>query len=131
MSFKLPTIGKTTGRRISAKAKKLVDTLVSSGCTITEASKVAGYQGNSARVSASKMLRKPEVQTYMAQEVQRAFGLSSARAGVKLLALSQGARSEYVQLEASNSILDRAGFKAPEKHQHLVAGDFTINIDLT
>ena len=47
---------------ISAKAKLLVDTLVSKGCTITEASKLAGYKGNSARVSASKMLRKPEVQ---------------------------------------------------------------------
>ena len=130
--MKLPQITKPTGKmRISSKAKKLVDTLVSSGCTITEASKIAGYRGNSSRVSASKMLRKPEVQQYMAQEVQRAFGLSSARAGVKLLALSQGAKSEYVQLEASNSILDRAGFKAPEKHQHLVAGDFHINIDLT
>jgi hypothetical protein len=128
---KLATIATKINSRISSKAKKLVDTLVSEGCTITKASKMAGYRGNSARVSASKMLRKPEVQTYMAQEVQRAFGLSSARAGVKLLALSQGAKSEYVQLEASNSILDRAGFKAPEKHQHLVAGDFQINIDLT
>ena len=130
--MKLPQITKPTGKmRISSKAKKFVDTLVSSGCSITEASKVAGYRGNSSRVSASKMLRKPEVQEYMAREVQRAFGLSSARASVKLLALSQGAKSEYVQLEASNSILDRAGCKAPEKHQHLVGGDFHINIDLT
>jgi len=117
--------------KISGKAKSLVDTLVATGCTITEASKLAGYKGNSARVSASRMLRKPEVQAYMMQEINRSLGLNSAKASAKLVALSQGAKSEYVQLEASRDILDRAGFKAPEKHQHLVGGDFKINIDLT
>ena len=117
--------------KISGKAKSLVDTLVATGCTITEASKLAGYKGNSSRVSASRMLRKPEVQAYMMQEINRSLGLNSAKASAKLVALSQGAKSEYVQLEASRDILDRAGFKAPEKHQHLVGGDFKINIDLT
>lgn len=77
------------------------------------------------------MLRKPEVQAYMMSEIQRSFGLSSAKASARLLSLSQGAKSEYVQLEASKDILDRAGFKAPEKHQHLVGGNFSINIDLS
>ena len=80
---------------ISNKAKLLVDTLVSKGCTITEASKLAGYKGVSSRVSAYRMLHKP------------------------------------VQLEASKDILDRAGFKAPDKHQHLIDGNFSINIDLS
>ena len=115
---------------ISAKAKKLVDTLVATGCTITEASKLAGYKGNSSRVSASKMLRKPEVQAYMMSEIQRSFGLSSAKASARLLSLSQGAKSEYVQLEASKDILDRAGFKAPDKHLHLHQGDIKVSIDL-
>lgn len=121
----------TNNPDISPKARKLVDILVSSGCTITEASKLAGYKGNSARVSASKMLRKPEVQAYMMSEINRAFGMHSAKAVAKLSQLSTGAKSEYVQLEASKDILDRAGFKAPDKHQHLVAGNFSINIDLT
>ena len=130
---KLPIMTKHSSEKtkISGKAKSLVDTLVATGCTITEASKVAGYKGNSARVSASRMLRKPEVQAYMMQEINRSLGLNSAKASAKLVALSQGAKSEYVQLEASKDILDRAGFKAPEKHQHLVGGDFSINIDLT
>jgi len=130
---KLPIMTKRTSEetKISGKAKSLVDTLVATGCTITEASKLAGYKGNSARVSASRMLRKPEVQAYMMQEINRSLGLNSAKASAKLVALSQGAKSEYVQLEASRDILDRAGFKAPEKHQHLVGGDFKINIDLT
>ena len=117
--------------QISPKAKKLVDILVSQGCTITEASKLAGYKGNSARVSASKMLRKPEVQEYMYQEIQRATGLHATKALNRISTLSQSAKSEYVQLEASKDILDRAGFKSPDKHQHLVAGNFSINIDLT
>ena len=130
---KLPIMTKHSSEKtkISGKAKSLVDTLVATGCTITEASKLAGYKGNSARVSASRMLRKPEVQAYMMQEINRSLGLNSAKASAKLVALSQGAKSEYVQLEASKDILDRAGFKAPEKHQHLVGGDFSINIDLS
>lgn len=128
---KLTSLSSVQNREITGKAKLLVDTLVSKGCSITEASKLAGYKGNSSRVSASRMLRKPEVQAYMMQEIQRSLGLNSAKAASRLVALSQGAKSEYVQLEASKDILDRAGFKAPEKHQHLVGGDFSINIDLS
>lgn len=76
------------------------------------------------------MLRNPEVQQYMNQEIQRTLGLSATKASSTLLRLCTGAKSEYVQLEASKDILDRAGFKAPDKHQHLVKGDFSINIDL-
>jgi phage terminase small subunit len=115
---------------IHPKAKILVDTLVSTGCTIKEASLIAGYKGNSARVNGSKMLHKPEVQKYMMQVINQTLGISSAKAVNKLMSLSSGAKSEYVQLEASKDILDRAGFKAPDKHQHLVAGDFKVTIDL-
>ena len=76
---KLVQSTKSSAPEITGKAKLLVDTLVASGCTITEASKVAGYKGNSARVSASRMLRKPEVQQYMMQEIQRSMGLNSAK----------------------------------------------------
>jgi len=118
-------------KEITKRARDLVDILVSKGCSITEASKLAGYKGNSARVSASKMLRKPEVQEYYLQEVRRKITMGSSKAINKLMTLSAGAKSEYVQLEASKDILDRSGFKAPEKHQHLVAGELQINIDLS
>jgi hypothetical protein len=77
------------------------------------------------------MLRKPEVQEYYLQEVRRKITMGSSKAINKLMTLSAGAKSEYVQLEASKDILDRSGFKAPEKHQHLVAGELSINIDLS
>ena len=124
-------VQKLKAPKISSKAKALVDTLVARGCSITEASKLAGYKGVSSRVTAHKMLRKPEVQEYMHQELMRTTGLHASKALARIAGLSQSAKSEYVQLEASKDILDRAGYKAPDKHQHLVAGTFQINIDLS
>ena len=116
---------------ITAKQRKLVDTLVATGCTIKKASEVAGYaKGESGRVSASKALKNPNVQAYLMLQVSESIGLNATKASHRLLQLSQDARSEYVQLEASKDILDRAGFKAPDKHQHLVAGDIKVNISL-
>ena len=37
----------------------------------------------------------------------------------------------YEELEASKDILDRAGFKAPDKHLHLHKGDIKVSIDLS
>ena len=115
---------------LTDKQKSLVDIIVSSGCSITKASKLAGYKGNSARVSASRTLQIPKVQEYYASQLRHKLNLSGAKALESLVSLSSGAKSEYVQLEASKDILDRTGFKAPEKHQHLLAGDFNIKIDL-
>lgn len=120
-----------TKHKLTDKQMRLVDTLVATGCTIKEAASHAGYaEGESGRVSASKALRSPAVQAYMMQSVSEALGLNATTAAARLVSLAQGAKSEYVQLEASKDILDRAGFKAPERHMHLHAGDITVNIDL-
>ena len=109
----------------------LVDTLVATGCTITEASQIAGYaKGDSVRVSASKALRTHKVQQYMQSLVMNSIGLNATKASIRLMQLSESAKSEYVQLEASKDILDRAGYKAPDKHMHLHAGDIKVSIDL-
>ena len=109
----------------------LVDTLVATGCTITEASQIAGYaKGDSGRVSASKALRTHKVQQYMQSLVMNSIGLNATKASIRLMQLSESAKSEYVQLEASKDILDRAGYKAPDKHMHLLAGDIKASIDL-
>ena len=118
-------------KEINPKAKKLVDILVSKGCTITEASKLAGYKGISSRVSASRMLHKAEVQEYYRSQIQYKVNMSTSKALNSLVRLTDGAKSEYVQLEASKDILDRGGFKAPDKHMHLLSGDFTVKIDLS
>jgi hypothetical protein len=44
--------------------------------------------------------------------------------------LAKSAKSEYVQLEASKDLLDRAGFKPVDRSQIQVAGDIRVHIDL-
>jgi phage terminase small subunit len=120
---------------LTDKQRALVDTIVATGCSITEAAKTAGYSTNvskdSARVSASRTLRLPKVQQYMQQRVAQTLGLGAVSASRKMIELSSGARSEYVQLEASRDILDRVGLRAPDKVSHNIQGDIKINIDLT
>ena len=119
-------------RKVTSRQAALVDTLVATGCSITEAAVEAGYaSGESGRVTASKALRLPHVQQYMIERVGEALGLNATVAAAKLLHLARGAKSEYVQLEASKDILDRAGFKPPDRHMHLHAGDISVSIDLT
>ena len=118
--------------RLTTKQKALVDTLVASGGSITDASKQAGYSaGESGRVTASKALRLPHVQQYMMQQIADSIGINATIASNKLLRLASGAKSEYVQLEASKDILDRAGFKAPDKVMHSHVGNINVKIDLS
>jgi len=118
--------------KLTDKQTKLVDTLVATGCSIKEAAGKAGYaEGEAGRVTASKALRQPHVQQYMLQAVGESLGLSATTAAAKLLSLARGAKSEYVQLEASKDILDRAGFKPPDKQLHMHAGEISVKIDLS
>ncbi len=117
---------------LTTKQRDLVDTIVTTGCSIAEASQKVGYaKGESGRVVASRTLRLPHVQRYMVERVANTIGLGAVTASKKLVELSNGAKSEYVQLEASRDILDRAGIRAPDKVQHDIQGDIKINIDLS
>ena len=121
-----------TQNRITKKQKLLVDTIVASGCSVTKASAIAGYaKGESGRVTASKTLRLPHIQEYMQQRVRESIGLNATKASNKMLQLSSSAKSEYVQLEASKDILDRAGYKPIEKSMNLITGNINVSIDLT
>lgn len=117
--------------QINDKQKRLVDTLLSEGCSVEEASKSAGFKGKTPAVQGYQTLKKPHVQEYMYQQIRESFGLHSLKAVNTLKNLSSSAKSEYIKLEASKDILDRAGFKAPDQHQHQILGDFTVNIDLS
>jgi len=119
-------------RKLTKKQMSLVDTLVATGCTLREAAKEAGYaNGESGRVTASKTIRLPHVQSYMMQRVNEQLGMNATVAAARVMNLATGARSEYVQLEASKDILDRAGFKPIDRSQVQVAGDIRVSIDLS
>jgi phage terminase small subunit len=116
---------------LTSKQTALVEHLVANGGTIMDAAQAAGYSvGESGRVSASKALALPHVQAYMMQRVREELGVKATHALHRVVHLSSSAKSEYVQLEASKDIMDRAGLKAPEKHMHLHAGDIKVEIDL-
>ena len=119
-------------RKLTKKQMSRVDTLVATGCTLREAAEEAGYaQGESGRVTASKTVRLPHVQQYMMQRVNEQLGMNATVAAARVMNLATGARSEYVQLEASKDILDRAGFKPIDRSQIQVAGDIRVSIDLS
>lgn len=116
---------------LTSKQTALVDYLVANGGTIAVAAENAGYAvGESGRVSASRALAQPHVQAYMMQRIRDELGVKATQALHRVMHLSSTAKSEYVQLEASRDILDRAGLKAPDKHMHLHAGDIKVEIDL-
>ena len=118
-------------RKLTTKQTALVDTLVANGCTIGKAADLAGYAaGESGRVTASKALKLAHVQQYMMQRMNEEFGLSATLAAGTVRRLAVGAKSEYVQLEASKDLLDRAGYKPIDRSQVQVAGDIRVSIDL-
>lgn len=118
-------------RKLTKKQMALVDNLVATGCTLREAAHSAGYaDGESGRVSASRTIRLPHVQQYMMQRVTEQLGLNATVAASKVMQLASGAKSEYVQLQAAQDILDRAGFKPIDRSQVQVAGDIRVTIDL-
>ena len=119
-------------RKLTEKQTALVDTIVANGCTIAKAAELAGYSsGESGRVTATKTMKLPHVQQYLMQRMNEEFGLSATLAAGTVRRLAMGAKSEYVQLEASKDILDRAGFKPIDRSQVQVAGDIKVAIDLS
>ena len=119
-------------RKLTSKQVALVDTLVTEGLSIKDAAKKAGYaEGESGRVSAHRALKAPHVQQYMMQAIAENMGINATKALNKIVQLSSNAKSEYVSLEASKDILDRAGFKAPDKVMHSHVGNVNVKIDLS
>ena len=97
-------LGKKDG--LTYKQRLLVDTLVTTGCTITEASRKAGYsRGESGRVVASRTLRLPKVQAYLQQEVSNKLGLGSVHASSTLANRQRSYTHNIVEKSTSKKYL--------------------------
>lgn len=117
--------------KLTKKQMALVDVMVAKGLKTSLAAKEAGYaDGKSGYVSATRTLKLPHVQQYMMQRISEQIGLNAVTAAAKVMNLAEGAKSEYVQLQAAQDILDRAGFKPIDRAQVQVAGDIKVSIDL-
>ena len=120
-----------TQRKLTKKQQALVDTLVAEGGSVAKAAEKAGYApGDSGRITAHKTLKLPHVQQYMMQRATEQLGVNALVAVHKVASLAQGAKSEYVQLQAAQDILDRAGYKPIDRSQVQIAGDIRVSIDL-
>ena len=118
-------------KKLTDKQQSLVDIMVAEGLKPAQAAEKAGYAaGKAGYVSAYRALKTPHVQAYMMQRMHDEFGLSAIAALNTTRRLSQGAKSEYVQLQASQDLLDRAGYKPIDRSQVQVAGDIKVSIDL-
>lgn len=106
---------------------RLAEEIVLSGRNKTQAIKAAGY---ASVTSGFNTLRLPHVRDYIRSLISEHLQDSSIVAVRTIRDLMTEARSDYVKLEASKDILDRAGFKPVEKHAHIHAGEVTITIDL-
>tara|TARA_R100000544_G_C2225271_1_gene60238 strand:+ start:475 stop:852 length:378 start_codon:yes stop_codon:yes gene_type:complete len=119
-------------RKLTKRQIALVDAYVANGGNVTQAAKTAGYaEGDSGRVTAQKALKTAHVQQHLMTVVTEQFSRLAPAAVYQLAGLSKGAKSEYVQLEASKDLLDRAGFKPIDRSQVQVAGDIRVSIDLS
>ena len=118
-------------RKLTRRQVALVDAYVANGGNLTKAAQAAGYaEGNSGRVTAQKAMKTAHVQRYLMQVTAEAFSTHAAMAVGKVEGLASRAKSEYVQLQAAQDLLDRAGFKPIDRSQVQVAGDIKVSIDL-
>lgn len=123
----LPTL--TTASKLTTKQAAFVSALVRNGGDREQAAIDAGYSPRSARTQAYQLLAIPHVVAAIVEQTGMELAAAVPRASATLIKLLEG-KSEYVRLEAANSLLDRVGMKAPERHDHRVSGDITVNIDL-
>jgi len=112
---------------VTEKQARLSELMVLEGFGKADAITLAGYTSRSAGYAA---LRTAHVKDYITTLIREHLQESSIKAVHAIDRLITDARSDYVKLEASKDVLDRAGFKPVERHAHLHAGEVNIKIEL-
>ena len=121
-------IDKTT--ELTTRQQAFIDNLLTNGGTATQCAIKAGYSKKSAKVEASRLLKQDKVLKALQTQAMKSLGYRSISALDTVSNLSQNANSEYVRLEASKDILDRAGIRNEESNQTNLGNAIQVNIDL-
>jgi phage terminase small subunit len=116
---------------MTLKQDAFVDAYVANGGQGTQAAKDAGYSESGAHVEANRLLKNPLIIQEVHRRTVMAIGAALPSALKTITRLSSGAKSEYVQLEASRDLLDRAGMRAAQRIDHRVDGELRVSIDLS
>jgi phage terminase small subunit len=119
----------TASNPLTDKQAAFVDAFVSNNGNKVEAAIAAGYSQSCARIQAYQLLHKPHVVQAIMDRCALEL-ISNAPAAISRIHELLYAKSEYVALEAAKDILDRSGFKPVDKHDHRIAGDISVTIDL-
>ena len=116
---------------LTLKQDAFVDAYVANGGKGSHAAVDAGYVEKSAHVEANRLLKNPTIIQEIHRRTVMAIGAALPSALHTVTRLSQSAKSEYVQLEASRDLLDRAGMRAAQRIDHRVDGELRVSIDLS
>jgi hypothetical protein len=95
----------------------------------SKAARTAGYAAASANVAGARLLRQQSIQAALISYTQQALAAHAPVALGTMVGLLH-ARSEFVRQTAAADLLNRSGFKPPERHQIRGAGGVTIDIKL-
>jgi phage terminase small subunit len=96
----------------------------------TKAARDAGYSNSSAHAVGYRLLRMQPVVDAIQRHTAMQIGPLAPQA-LRTMAALLSAKSEFVRQTAAADLLDRAGFKPPERHKLSVTGGVTIDIKLT
>ena len=129
MTKQLDTKSDTT-QELTTRQSNFIDNLLAGGVSAKQCAIDAGYSERSAKVEASRLLKNSKVLHILHQRAKKVLGVRAITALQTVSNLSQYANSEYVRLEASKDLLDRAGLRE-EQNQTLGTNNIQVNIDLT
>jgi len=117
--------------KLSSKVRDLIEGLVSTGKSVQEVALDQGWIGEAGRQNAYSSLSTLSAKAYLKEKMYSKYSLQAPKALHNIETLSDTARSEFVKLQASQDILDRAGFAPVTQIQSQVLGDFKVKIDLS
>ena len=116
--------------RLTDKQAAFVVAYVENGGKTTDAAHEAGYSEKAAASAGTRNLAIPLIQQAILKQTLSRIGMAAPQAVATIMRLAEGARSEYVQLEAAKDLLDRAGFKPPDRVEHQIDGTLNLSFDV-
>lgn len=117
----------TAIQALSDKQAAFVEHYVTTGGKVGLASSRAGY---ASRTTGSQLLRDPKIIKAIQERMVDSIGVSAVAALGTVVKLAKSARSDYVRLEAARDLLDRAGFKPPDRQLVKLSGDLSVSFDI-
>jgi len=116
---------------LTRRQDAFVDALVANGGKRREAAIAAGYGETSSKSVAWRLMQKPHVAAEIYRRTRLRLALFAPQALAQLEKLATEGRSEHVRREAASDLLDRLGLTAPQRVEHLTAGELRVTIDLS